>query len=144
MTWLAKEHSTALEGCGSLRNGFGPLNVAVDRNRGDEHPSANTAKQLRRAVEALTACQAWRQQEGVFTALTPAMHRIASQPRRIQTGLRSCEADLEQALIIGRRYSVLAESHYDKPLAPTASPHQSNLSLRVTSVHLPNAVNKTP
>jgi hypothetical protein len=23
------------------------------------------------AVEALTACQAWRQQEGVFTALTP-------------------------------------------------------------------------
>ena len=68
------------------------------------------------AVEALTACQAWRQQEGVFTALTPPMHRIASQPRRIQTGLRSCEADLEQALIIGRRYSVQAESHADKPL----------------------------
>ena len=68
------------------------------------------------AVEALTACQAWRQQEGVFTALTPPMPRIASHPRRIQTGLRSCEADLEHALIIGRRYSVLAESHYDKPL----------------------------
>lgn len=44
------------------------------------------------------------------------MHRIASKPRRIQTGLRSCEADLEQALIIGRRYSVQAESHADKPL----------------------------
>lgn len=68
------------------------------------------------AVEALTACQAWRQQEGVFTAITPAMHRIASHPRHIQTGLRSCEADIEQALIIGRRYSVLAESHHDKPL----------------------------
>ena len=68
------------------------------------------------AVEALTACQAWRQQEGVFTALIPAMHRIASKPRRIQTGLRSCEADLEKALIIGRRYSVQAESHSDKPL----------------------------
>jgi hypothetical protein len=68
------------------------------------------------AVEALTACQAWRQKEGVFTALTPAMPQIASQPRPIQTGLRSCEADLEQALIIGRRYSVVAELHYDKPL----------------------------
>ena len=68
------------------------------------------------AIEAVTACQAWRQQEGVFTALTPPIHRIASRPRRIQAGLRSCEADLEQALILGRRYSVLAESHYDKPL----------------------------
>ena len=78
------------------------------------------------AVEALTACQAWRQQEGVFTALIPAMHRIESKPRRIQTGLRSCEADLEQALIIGRRYSVVAESHYDKPL------HQLNRPISQT------------
>ena len=78
------------------------------------------------AVEALTACQDWRQQEGVFTALIPAMHRIASKPSRIQTGLRSCEADLEQALSIGRGYSVVAESHADKPL------HQLNRPISQT------------
>ncbi|MFL2516884.1 MAG: hypothetical protein ACJ0GX_10005 [Parasynechococcus sp.] len=91
------------------------------------------------AVEALTACQTWRQQEGVFTALTPPMHRIAAQPRRIQTGLRSCEADLEQALIIGRRYSVVAESHYDKPL------HQLNRPISQTFPYMsPASTKPTP
>ena len=47
MTWLAKEHSTALEGCGSLRNGSRPLNVAVDRDRSDEHASADSKAHVR-------------------------------------------------------------------------------------------------
>jgi hypothetical protein len=91
------------------------------------------------AVQALAACQAWRQQEGVFTALTPPMHRIASHPRRLQTGLRSCEADLEKALILGRRYSVVAESHYDKPL------HQLHRPISQTFPYFSSAaINPTP
>jgi hypothetical protein len=63
------------------------------------------------------------------------MLRIASHPRHIQTGLRSCEADIEQALIIGRRYSVLDESHHDKPL------HQLHRPINQTFPYLSPASN---
>ena len=47
MTWLSKQHNTALEGCDSLRNGSRPLNVAVDRDRSDEHASADSTTHVR-------------------------------------------------------------------------------------------------
>ena len=34
----------------------------------------------------------------------------------MQTDIRSCEADLDHALVLGRRYSVVAGVHYNKTL----------------------------
>ena len=66
--------------------------------------------------EALQACQHWRHQEGQFSALIPAALPVSTQARTVQTDMRSCEADLDQALILGRRYSVVATAHYNKTL----------------------------
>ena len=68
------------------------------------------------AAEALQACQSWRHREGQFSALTPAAQPVSTQARPVQTDIRSCEADLDRALILGRRYSVVAEVHYNKTL----------------------------
>ena len=76
-----------------------------------------TPKQVFDAVDvALEACHRWRMAEGQFSALTPAAPPLTNQPRPVTTDLRSCEADLDHALIIGRRYSVVPDVHYDKPL----------------------------
>lgn len=68
------------------------------------------------AAEALEACQGWRLAEGQFSALTPAAQPVSQRARPVTTNLRSCEVDLDQALIIGRRYSVVVDVHYSKPL----------------------------
>ena len=68
------------------------------------------------ATEALEACQSWRHREGQFSALIPAAEPVSDQAREVHTDIRSCEADLDRALILGRRYSVVADIHYNKTL----------------------------
>ena len=68
------------------------------------------------ATEALEACQNWRHREGQFSALIPAAKPVSDQARPVRTDIRSCEADLDRALILGRRYSVVANVHYNKTL----------------------------
>ena len=68
------------------------------------------------ATKALDACQRWRHREGQFSALTPAAEPVSTQARPAQTNIRSCEADLDRALILGRRYGVVAGVHYNKTL----------------------------
>ena len=68
------------------------------------------------ATEALEACQNWRHREGQFSALIPAAKPVSDQARPVRTDIRSCEADLDRALILGRRYSVVADIHYNKTL----------------------------
>ena len=68
------------------------------------------------ASEALDACQSWRLREGQFSALIPAAEPVSVQARPVQTNIRSCEADLDRALVLGRRYSVVADVHYNKTL----------------------------
>ena len=68
------------------------------------------------ATGALEACQNWRHREGQFSALIPAAEPVSDQAREVHTDIRSCEADLDRALILGRRYSVVADIHYNKTL----------------------------
>ena len=53
------------------------------------------------AAEALKACQSWRLREGQFSALIPAAAPVSTQARPVQTDIRSCEADLDHALVLG-------------------------------------------
>ena len=55
------------------------------------------------AAEAFDACQSWRQREGQFSAMIPAAAPVSTQTRPVQTDIRSCEADLDHALVLGRR-----------------------------------------
>ena len=55
------------------------------------------------AAKALDACQSWRLREGQFSALIPAAAPVSTQARPVQTDIRSCEADLDHALVLGRR-----------------------------------------
>ena len=64
------------------------------------------------AAEALDACQSWRLREGQFSALIPAAAPVSTQARPVQTDIRSCEADLDHALVLGRRYSVVLGRRY--------------------------------
>ena len=41
---------------------------------------------------------------------------MSTQAQPVQTNIRSCEADLDRALILGRRYGVVAGMHYNKTL----------------------------
>ena len=68
------------------------------------------------AAAALNACQSWRHREGQFSALIPAAAPVSTRARPIQTDIRSCEADLEDALVLGRRYSVVPGMNYNKAL----------------------------
>ena len=68
------------------------------------------------ATEALEACQNWRHRGGQFSALIPAAKPVSDQARPVRTDIRSCEADLDRALILGRRYSVVADIHYNNTL----------------------------
>ena len=36
---------------------------------------------------------------------------MSTQARPVQTDIRSCEADLDHALVLGRRYSVVPQHH---------------------------------
>ena len=68
------------------------------------------------AAEALNACQSWRYSEGQFSALIPAAAPVSAQARPVQTDIRSCEAELDHALVLGRRYRVVPGVHYNKTL----------------------------
>ena len=76
------------------------------------------------AAEALNACQSWRHEEGQFSALIPAAAPVSTHARPVQTDIRSCEADLDHALVLGRRYSVVAGVHYNKTLRSLHRPIQ--------------------
>ena len=41
---------------------------------------------------------------------------MSTQARPVLVGIRSCEADLDHALVLGRRYRVVADLHYNKTL----------------------------
>ena len=60
------------------------------------------------AENAVLACRLWQAREGTFTARMPT--------GKVQVGIRRCEADLDYPVILGRRFSVLAGAHYDRPL----------------------------
>ena len=66
--------------------------------------------------EALEACQSWRLREGQFSALIPAAAPVSTQARPVQTDIRNCEADLDQALVLGCRYGIVPGMHYNKTL----------------------------
>ena len=51
-----------------------------------------------------------------FSALIPAAAPVSTQARPVQTDIRSCEADLDHALVLGRRYGVVPGVHYNKTL----------------------------
>ena len=61
-----------------------------------------TTKQVFDSATKALACQRWRHREGQFSALTPAAEPVSTQARPAQTNIRSCEADLDLALILGR------------------------------------------
>ena len=76
-----------------------------------------TTKQVfNSAAEAFNACQSWRHREGQFSALIPAAAPVSTHARPVQTDIRSCEADLDHALVLGRRYSVMPGMNYNKAL----------------------------
>ena len=54
--------------------------------------------------------------EGQFSALIPAAAPVSTQALPVQTNIRSCEADLDHALVLGRRYSGVPGVHYNKTL----------------------------
>ena len=66
------------------------------------------------ATKAIDPCQRWRHREGQFSALILAAEPVSTQARPVQTNIRSCEADLDRALILGRRYGVVAGVRYNK------------------------------
>ena len=107
-----------LRACRMLRFGFVLLITALPL-LGMEAMSTRreTTKQVfDSAAEALDACQRWRHREGQFSALIPAAAPVSTQARPVQTDIRSCEADLDHALVLGRRYSVVTGVHYNKML----------------------------
>jgi hypothetical protein len=75
-----------------------------------------TKKVFDSAAEALDACQSWRHGKGQFSALIPAAAPVSTQARPVQTDIRSCEANLDHALVLGRRCSVVPGVHYKKTL----------------------------
>lgn len=58
--------------------------------------------------DAVLACRIWQEAEGTFS--------YRSGDQTVQSALRSCEADLDHPVILGRRFSVVAEAHYNRPL----------------------------
>ena len=65
-------------------------------------------KVFQSAEDAVLACRIWQEAEGTFTAI--------SGDGQIQSALRSCEADLDHPVILGRRFSVVAGAHYNRPV----------------------------
>lgn len=65
-------------------------------------------KVFQSAEDAVLACRIWQEAEGTFS--------FTSGGQRVQSALRSCEADLDHPVILGRRFSVVADAHYNRPL----------------------------
>ena len=49
---------------------------------------------------------------------------MSTQARPVQTDIRSFEAELDHALVLGRRYSVVPGVHYNKTLRSLHRPIQ--------------------
>ena len=93
------------------------------------------------AAEALNARQSWRHREGQFSALIPAAASVSTQARPVQTVIRSCEADLDHAQVLGRRYSVVPGVHHNKMLRSLHRPIHRNFP---TCCQMAKLVNKAP
>ena len=65
--------------------------------------------------DAEMACLHWRQQGGQFTSLLLSS-KLEEQPLQLRTSIRSCVADLDHPVILGRRYNVVRDAHYDVAL----------------------------
>ena len=65
---------------------------------------------------AQMACRQWQSGEGSFTIDVPGA-RLLGQSDTIRTLIRGCEADLDHPVVLGYRYNVVADAHYDAPLA---------------------------
>ena len=65
---------------------------------------------------AQIACRRWQNREGSFSIHIPGA-RLQGQSDTIRTSIRGCEADLDHPVILGYRYSVVADAHYDSSLS---------------------------
>ena len=61
------------------------------------------------AEDAVLSCRIWQEAEGTFTA--------SNSGDVVQSALRSCEADLDHPVILGRRFSVVAGAQYNRPIS---------------------------
>ena len=84
------------------------------------------------AAEALDAYQSWRHREGQFSALIPAATPVSTQARPVQTDIRICEANLDHALVLRHRYSVVPGVHYNKTLRSLHRPIHRTFSCMFT------------
>ena len=66
--------------------------------------------------DAQLACQRWRRREGTFKVRIPEA-RLGGGSATVDTFIRGCEADLDQPVVLGYRYSVVADAHYDASLS---------------------------
>ena len=66
--------------------------------------------------DAQLACQRWRKREGTFKVRIPEA-RLGGGSATVDTFIRGCEADLDQPVVLGYRYSVVADAHYDASLS---------------------------
>lgn len=66
--------------------------------------------------DAQLACQRWKQGEGTFKVRIPEA-RLGGEAATVDTFIRGCEADLDQPVVLGYRYSVVADAHYNASLS---------------------------
>jgi hypothetical protein len=66
--------------------------------------------------DAQLACQRWKQDEGTFKVRIPEA-RLGGEAATVDTFIRGCEADLDQPVVLGYRYSVVADAHYNASLS---------------------------
>ena len=66
--------------------------------------------------DAQLACQRWRRREGTFKVRIPEA-RLGGGSATVDTFIRGCEDDLDQPVVLGYRYSVVADAHYDASLS---------------------------
>ena len=58
--------------------------------------------------DAVLACRIWQEAEGTFMA--------SNSGEIVQSALRRCEPDLDHAVILGRRFSVVDGAQYNSPI----------------------------
>jgi len=61
------------------------------------------------AKDAVLACRIWQEAEGTFAT--------SNSGEIVQSALRSCETDLDHPVILGRRFSVVADALYNRPIS---------------------------
>lgn len=66
--------------------------------------------------DAQMACQSWRLGEGTFKVSIPDA-RLGGGSETVDAFIRGCEADLDHPVVLGYRYSVVADAHYNASLS---------------------------